>query len=285
LPHEKGLAAVLMDGSRDTPLADQPLDADEALLIGAVEAAGALALSFFGQGLTGTHKPDNSPVSEADYAVDAMLRERLTAARPGYGWLSEETADNPQRLGLERVWIVDPIDGTRAFLAGSPDWTVAAALVEHGQPVLAAVFNPAKAEMFTARRGGGTWLNGQPVAIATPDRIEGSRIIMTKGDLKQTSHEPWPPIERFWLNSIAYRLAVIAAGRADATFSLTGKSEWDLAAPALLVQEAGGKVTDTKGRAFEFNQPVPRMSGLVAAAPALHDLIVARLRPLAATLG
>jgi myo-inositol-1(or 4)-monophosphatase len=272
-----------MEGSRETRMANEQLDADESLLIAAVEAAGALALDYFGRGLKGTHKADNTPVSEADLAVDKMLRERLTKARPSYGWLSEETADNTDRLAAERVWIVDPIDGTRAFLAGRPDWTIAAALVERGRPVLAAVLNPPNSEMYTARLRRGTHLNGDPVIVNAPGRLDGSRIIMTKNDLKKASSPaPWPSVERMWINSIAYRLAAIAAGRADATFSLTAKSEWDLAAPVLLVQEAGGKVTDIAGRAFNFNQPVPLMSGLVAAAPALHDLLVARLRPLAA---
>jgi myo-inositol-1(or 4)-monophosphatase len=271
-----------MDGSIKQSRAESDLAADEALLAEAVEAAGDLALSFFGRGLKGVHKADNTPVSEADLAVDEMLRGRLTAARPSYGWLSEETADAPQRLDAARLWIVDPIDGTRAFLAGIPEWTVVAALVEHGEPVLAAVFNPVASEMFTARRGAGAALNGAPISVNDRSSIEGSQIIATKGFLKSARWDaPWPSFERVWFNSVAYRLALIAAGRADATFSLSDKSEWDLAAPVLLVQEAGGKATDANGATFRFNQPIPRMSGLVAASPSLHELLVARTRPLA----
>jgi myo-inositol-1(or 4)-monophosphatase len=262
---------------------DRQLAEDKALLTGAVRAAGALALSFFGRGLIGTHKADNSPVSEADLAVDKMLRERLTGARPDYGWLSEETADHPSRLDAARVWIVDPIDGTRAFLAGTPEWTVAAALVEHGKPVLAAVFNPATAEMFTAKLGGGAYLNGFPIEVAAPEEIEGCRMIATKGFFNHKVWiDPWPRTRSTWFNSIAYRLALIAAGRADATVSLTGKSEWDVAAAALLVEEAGGKVTDATGAALTYNKPSTRMNGLVAAAPKLHELLLARTRPVAA---
>lgn len=262
---------------------DHRLAEDEALLNGTVRAAGALALSFFGRGLIGTSKADNSPVSEADLAVDKMLRDQLTGERPSYGWLSEETTDNPQRLDAERVWIVDPIDGTRAFLAGTPEWTIAAALVENGHPVLAAVFNPATDEMFTARRGGGATLNGVSISVPPRGEIAGSRMIATKGFFKHKIWtDPWPPTENIWFNSVAYRLALIAAGRADATLSLTGKSEWDLAAPALLVQEAGGKVTDATGADLIFNQPNTRINGLVAAALELHALLIERTRPLAA---
>ena len=267
-----------MTNSRDASLAD-----DEALLIGAVRAAGALALSFFRNGVVGRSKADNTPVSDADLAVDKMLRERLIGERPDYGWLSEESVDNLSRLEAVRVWIVDPIDGTRAFLAGTPEWTIAAALVENCEPVLAAVFNPATAEMFTARRGRGAYLNGVPISVTTPAEIDGCRMIATKGFFKHKIWAaPWPRTESTWFNSIAYRLALIAAGRADATLSLTGKSEWDIAAAALLVEEAGGRITDAAGAALTFNKPSPRMNGLVAAAPKLHDLLVARTKPVAA---
>jgi len=256
---------------------------DEALLTGAVRAAGALALSFFRSGIVGRKKADNTPVSDADLAVDVMLRDSLAGARPDYGWLSEESVDHPSRLDAVRVWIVDPIDGTRAFLAGTPEWTIAVALVEHGKPVLAAVFNPATDEMFTAKRGGGAYLNGVKIAVTAPDAVEGCRMIATPGFFKhKVWTAPWPHTEDVWINSIAYRLALIAAGRADGTVSLTPKSEWDIAGAALLVEEAGGRVTDATGTALTYNQPSPRMNGLVAAAPRLHDLLVARTKPAAA---
>jgi myo-inositol-1(or 4)-monophosphatase len=268
-----------MDHAEDLSAAPAGLSEDEALLMSAVKAAGDLALSFFGRGLKGTHKADNSPVSEADLAVDRLLHERLARGRPDYGWLSEETADDPRRLGTERVWIVDPIDGTRAFLAGQSDWTVAAALVERGEPVLAAVYNPVGARMYAARRGGGAHLNGAAIAVRERDRIDDSRFMVTKGFFHPEAWRgPWPRVERLWANSIAYRLAMIASGEADAMISLTGKSEWDLAAAALLVQEAGGKVTDAAGSALRFNQPVPRTGGIVAASPALHLLLIERTR-------
>ncbi len=248
-----------------------------------MRAAGALALSFFRSGIIGRQKADDTPVSDADLAADRLLHERLIGARPHYGWLSEESVDNPSRLDAARLWIVDPIDGTRAFLAGIPEWTISVALVENGRPVLGAVFNPATEEMFSARRGSGATLNGVPIHMTAPEEIAGSRMIATKGFFKHKIWTaPWPPTETVWTNSIAYRLALVAAGRADATLSLTGKSEWDVAGGALLVEEAGGRITDATGAALTFNQPTPRMNGLVAAAPKLHDLLVARTRPVAA---
>jgi myo-inositol-1(or 4)-monophosphatase len=260
--------------------ADRGLDEDEKLLTEAVREAGAVALGFFHQGLVGRAKADNTPVSDADLAANEVLHQRLRLARPGYGWLSEETEDGPSRLDAERVWIVDPVDGTRAFLERRSDWAVAVALVENGQPVLGAVFGPVDNELFIARSGAGAFLNGRRIAVDDRDRIEGARII-TGADLirPKPGRQPWPPVRRIWVNAITYRLARIAAGDAHATLALTGKSEWDLAAATLLVQEAGGRVTDAQGGALRFNQPNPRINGLVAAGPRLHALLVARTRP------
>ena len=254
------------------------IEEDLALLLSAVDAAGDLAMSYFGRGLEGKKKADNSPVSEADLAVDRLLRDWLTGARPGYGWLSEETADRPDRLSASRVWIVDPIDGTRAFLAGTTDWTISVALVEEGEPVLGAILNPAKSDFFTVRRGQGAFLNGQPIAVSVGEETDNSRIIATKGFLKSL---PCRSGETPPAHSAAYRVALVAAGVVDATVSLSGKSEWDLAAGALLVQEAGGRVTDVKGAALRFNQPNTRIAGLVAANPALHKFLISRTRELA----
>lgn len=264
----------------DTTGADESLDEDERLLAEAVREAGALALGYFDRGLKGRFKADNTPVSEADLAANELLHERLRLARPDYGWLSEESADDAARLDAERVWVVDPIDGTRAFLGGRTDWAVSVALIERGAPILGAVFGPVGGELFTARAGGGTRLNGRRISVADRERIEGARIIAAPEQLRaKPGSEDWPPIDRVWVNAITYRLAKIAAGDIHATFSLTGKAEWDLAAAALLVQEAGGRATDARGAALRFNQPNPRINGLVAAGPRLHELLVARTRP------
>jgi myo-inositol-1(or 4)-monophosphatase len=253
---------------------------DLALLEGAAHEAGALALSYFGREIVSQVKSDGTRVSEADFAVDEMLRLRLTASRPDYGWLSEETADDPARLERSHVWIVDPIDGTSAFLAGTPQWTIAAALVAGDQPVLGVVFNPATQEMFVARRGHGAFMNGERIGVRDSARIEGISVVASGGLFRKKKlwRDPWPRMEVSWISSAAYRLACIANGRIHAAVSPTPKSEWDLAAATLLVQEAGGVVTENDGRALTFNQPIPRHKGLVAAGPGLHRLLVERTR-------
>jgi len=259
------------------------LAGDEAMLLDAVRAAGEVAIDFFRRGVSAVRKADSTPVTEADLAVDALLHDRLTAARPDYGWLSEETADNSQRLDKRRLWIVDPIDGTRAFIAGKPDWVISVGLIEDEQPVLGVLLNPVTEELFIAHRGGGAFVNAERIAVSARDDIEGARLIVTQELLRRKIWpQPWPEAEIVWANSIAYRLALIASDRADATIALSGKSEWDLAAAALLVHEAGGKVTDAKGAALRFNQPSPRINGLVAASPALHSRLIARTGPVAA---
>jgi myo-inositol-1(or 4)-monophosphatase len=255
------------------------LSADFELLTAAVREAGALALGYFGREVVSKQKPDGTRVSEADLAVDALLQERLMQDRPSYAWLSEETADDPRRLDCRSVWIVDPIDGTHAFLEGIPEWTIAAALVHDGQPVLAVVFNPATSEMFTARAGHGAHLDGAVIRVDDREGIEGANVIATSGLFrKKIWSEPWPDMNITWVNSVAYRLARIAQGRVHATISPTPKSEWDLAAPTLLVREAGGIVTEIDGSTLVFNRPTPRHNGLVAAGRDLHKLLVARTK-------
>jgi myo-inositol-1(or 4)-monophosphatase len=269
-----------MDMSNAPGEGDDYLLQDLDLLENAVRKAGALALSYFGREISSKTKDDGTRVSEADFAVDAMLHKALTSGRPDYGWLSEETADDPARLGRSHVWIVDPIDGTSAFLAGTPLWTIAAALVDGDQPVLGVVYNAVRSEMFVARRGHGAFLNGRPITVRDSTRIEGIDVAASAGLFKKKKlwSEPWPEVNSTWINSAAYRLACIADGRLHAAVSPTPKSEWDLAAPTLLVQEAGGVVTETDGQALSFNQPVPRHKGLVAAGPELHRLLVVRTR-------
>lgn len=267
-----------MDQAEGRLGAEDGLDEDFRLLVEAVREAGELALTYFGRGIQSKRKADNTEVSEADLAADSLLRERLASVHPDYGWLSEESADNGDRLTARRVWIVDPIDGTYAFLRGIAEWAVAAALVEDGQPVLSAVFNPATGEMFTARRGAGCFLNGTTrLKVHNRAGLENSRVITRESLLtRDIWHEPWPDLQLHWINSIAYRLALLSMNRVDAVLEITAKSEWDLAAPALLVQEAGGRISAADGSAYRFNNPVPRLGGLVAASPQLHELLIAR---------
>lgn len=250
---------------------------DHALLLEAVRAAGPVAMGYFRGAVKSWEKNPGDPVSEADHAVDAFLNERLTSARPDYGWLSEETEDDPERLRRDRVWIVDPIDGTRAFLEKLPEFGISAALVEHGRPVLAAVYNPAKEQFFEAVRGAGARLNGQPIAVSDRPDFEGAHLLAGPRMFERAGWEK-PPNSTFKIiNSIAYRMALVAAGEYDGCVSLNGKSDWDLAAAELVVNEAGGRVSTARGEAFVYNGKHPRHASVIAAGPAMHARLLSFL--------
>jgi myo-inositol-1(or 4)-monophosphatase len=254
-----------------------PLAEDYDLLKSAVRNAGALANSYFRRQVEVRKKPDGSEVSEADLAVDAALKLALMTRRKDYGWLSEESPDDRERLKHSRVWMIDPIDGTSAFLRHNPEWTVSAALVENGVPVLGLVYAPAKDEMFRAMRGRGAFLNDEPIRTSDKPTLEGAELIASGGLFKKKIwQEPWPEVETRWVNSVAYRLALVAAGKADATISLSAKAEWDLAAAAVLMDEAGGVTTDHHGNPHPYNREIPRFPSLVASGKALHPLLIER---------
>jgi len=253
------------------------LDEDYELLKRAVRDAGALANSYFKQPVEVHKKPDGSEVSEADLAVDAALKLDLTTRRKDYGWLSEESPDDRSRLKHSRVWMIDPIDGTSAFLRHVPEWTVSAALVEDGVPVLGVIYNPATEEFFHALRGHGAFLGDIPIHVSAKDTLEGAEMIASGGLFKKKIwEEPWPEVTARWVNSVAYRLALVACGKGDATISLTPKAEWDLAAAAILMDEAGGITTDHLGNPHPYNRENPKFPSLVASGKALHPLLIER---------
>lgn len=254
-----------------------PHAADADLLLAAAREAGAMAMGYFRCSPEVWTKGDSSPVSEADLAVDRFLGEYLRAARPDYGWLSEETADDPSRLERRRVFIVDPIDGTRAFIRGDEDWTVSLAVVEDGRPVAAVVLCPPRDELFLATRGGGARLNGTPVSTSGRAALPGSRLAGPKGFVRHAVFsdagvEPVPLV-----HSLAYRLSLVAAGRLDAAAASSKACDWDLAAADLLVHEAGGRLTDLAGHGVVYNRPSVRHPPLVAATPGLLAPIAALL--------
>ena len=249
------------------------------LILDAAREVGVVARRLKAEGLKVWAKDGGSPVTNADIAVDDLLRERLGAARPDYGWLSEETADDSDRMARSRLFVVDPIDGTVAFLKEKPFWAVSIAVVEDGQPVVGVVHAPDLDETFIAVAGGGAFLNGAPIIASAIDAVEGCGML---GDKPMFGHPawptPWPEMRIETRNSIAYRMCLVADGRFDAAIALTSKSEWDLAAADLICREAGAVVTDHKGQGYRYNQPDPRAPSLVCAAPALHPLILERVR-------
>lgn len=252
---------------------------DLALLLRATTSAAGLALDFFDRGgVARWDKSPGNPVSAADLAVDAQLKAELLAARPDYGWLSEETADDAARLGRRRIWVVDPIDGTRDFLRGRTGWAVSVALVEDGAVVLGALAAPARQQVFVATLGGGATLNGVPLAVSGRTDLAGARLPVEAANLVAGFWpEPWDAVAVERPNSLALRLAHVASGFADGWIEGRTVAEWDVAAAVLIVTEAGGVVTNRDGAPLAFNRPSPAVHGLVAATPALHAPLHRRL--------
>jgi myo-inositol-1(or 4)-monophosphatase len=239
----------------------------------AIKKAGERARELAEKGFEVHTKKDRSPVTTADLEVNRILREMQQAQFPDDGWLSEESPDDAGRLEKARVWIVDPIDGTKAYVNKLPEYCISVGLIEAGMPVLAAIFNPSTDEFFTAVLGDGLRLNGRPLAPAAP-LGERSAIMVSPWEYRGGR---WAEldgrVECRPMLSIAHALALVAAGRAQATLTIEPENEWDLAAGVLLVQESGGTIADGEGRPFVFNQAVPRFRGVIAvSATAGNDL-------------
>src|SRR3982075_4290515 len=251
---------------------------DAALLTETVREAGALALSLFRTELKNWTKGASSPWSEADIAVNDLLEKRLRSATPEYGWLSEESADDPSRLGKHLVWIVDPIDGTRGYLAGKEDWCVSVALVENEQPLLAAVFAPATDEFFFAARGQGASCNGIKLHATSGVELDFSRVAGPKPlveRLRKTAHDI---VLHPRIGSLALRLCRVADGRLDAAFAGGPGRDWDLAAADLILHQAGGNMTGPAGDAILYNRSEVTHGVLVAAGRDRHAGIIEHFR-------
>ena len=251
-------------------------------LTDAARAAGEIALAYFRAGAQTSAsvfwKEGGSPVTVADKATDVFLRERLTAAFPEAGWLSEESADDRARLTRRTVLIVDPIDGTRAFMRGDARWAVCAALVVEGRPVAGVVHLPARRETFAAARGMGARLNGAPIAVSATTSLEGARV-SGPTPLVDALKRAAPGVmvaERD--PSLATRIVSVANGRLDATFASSRAHDWDLAAADVILQEAGGALTDLEGVRPLYNRPETRHPELAAAPIALQNAIISAAR-------
>ena len=233
---------------------------------------GAMALASWRGDFKYWDKTPGSPVCDIDLAADALLRERLMAIDPEAGWLSEETADSADRLNCVRVWVVDPIDGTRDYVRGREGWAVSIALVEGGRPLIGVLDAPARAEHWRARAGQGATRNGEPIRASTRQDLAGARIpadVLPRGDADLvTVGKP---------NSIALRIAMVAADQADLLATLSWGYEWDIAAAALIAQEAGATVTDALGRPLRYNSTRGEQFGVLATAPGIHSDAVRRL--------
>jgi myo-inositol-1(or 4)-monophosphatase len=242
--------------------------------------AGQMALRLWpggGHELESWEKVPGSPVCTADLEVDAFLRRELCALLPAAGWLSEESADHPERLARGLCWLVDPIDGTRDFIAGKPGWSVSVALISAGKPLLGLLVAPARDEVWRAIAGQGAWLNGRALQASTRSELPGARVPAKSLPPEDTD---LTMVER--PNSIALRIAMVADDRADLLATLRWGYEWDIAAATLIAREAGAAVTDAFGQPLTYNKRDPRAFGVLVTSPAVHLAAVERLAERAA---
>jgi myo-inositol-1(or 4)-monophosphatase len=267
----------LADASADA-VHEALLARDAALLRDTVREAGALALSLFRTELKNWTKGASSPVSEADIRVNDLLEQRLRSATPDYGWLSEESVDDETRLAKRLTWIVDPIDGTRGYLAGREDWCVSVALVEGASPLLAAVYAPASEEFFFAARGRGAAHNDVPIYAAAGTGLDFSRVAGPKPLVERLNQSSDEIVLHSRIGSLALRLCRVAQGSLDAAFAGGQSRDWDLAAANLIVQEANGNMTALSGDTILYNRREVAHGVLVAAGRDRHARIVEHFR-------
>lgn len=256
----------------------QSAASDLALLAEAIREAGAMARDMSQQRLEITSKGEAGPVTNVDHAVDKFLSERLLSARPDYGWLSEETPDDPtKRMAKTRAFILDPIDGTAALISKTPQWTVSIGLSHEGKAFAGAIYNPLTDELFMGGEGERATLNGKPISASLYGDVAGARMIGQKSRFADKRWpKPWPKMEYIERQSLAYRLALVASGHGDAALMFGWKHEWDIAAGAAIVAAAGGRISDFHGRPLAFNQEQPRAPGVAAAGALLHPLLIER---------
>ncbi len=240
----------------------------------AARAAGTIVRDFYERGVAVGYKDSarDNPVTAADTQADACIHERIRREFPDDGWLSEETKDSDERLRRQRVWIVDPLDGTKEFVQHIPELCVCIGLVDAGAPVLGVSFNPITDELFAGARGRGLTLNGQRAQTSATADLSQARILASRSEDQRGEWDPFKPHVRVELTgSVAFKLALIAAGRADGTFSLTPKHEWDICSGAALIEAGGGRITDCDGAPLQFNRPRPLLPGLIASNAALYE--------------
>ena len=244
----------------------------------ALEAAREVLSRFTPGAIETEYKIGHDPVTEADRSVDAVLHKHLL--RDGEGWLSEESVDDVSRLEKERVWVVDPLDGTREFVAGIPEFCVSIALVENGRPVAGGICYPATQEMFLGSLDTGVTYNGKPARPSQRKALSGALVLASRSEMKRGE---WKQFENANfkvrpMGSVAYKLALVSAGLADITFTLVPKNEWDVAAGTALVESGGGFVRTLDNQLLKCNNKSPLLSGLLAGGPGLHDELIAMLQ-------
>ena len=255
-------------------------EADLSLLLAAAEAAGQIAKRHFRANPETWDKGDGQgPVTEADLEINRMLKAELLAARPDFGWLSEESEDGAARLEREHVFIIDPIDGTRAFINSETSFSHSLAIAKNGVVVAAVVEVPMKDQRFSAMLDGGAACNGSVLIVSEQAEMAGARVLSRRPDFKPEHWLAPHGMHHHFRPSLAYRLCLVANGRYDAMLTLRPAWEWDVAAGDLIVREAGGQVSTSNGGPTRYNNPLPKVSGMVAGPKKLADQIIASLQP------
>lgn len=253
-------------------------DHEYRVLTAAIREAGDEALHRAKDGFEVFTKPDQSPVTSADLAVNDILQDRLRGSFPADGWLSEESPDTAARLSASRVWVIDPIDGTKAFIRREPEFCISVALVEDGQPVLAAIFNPSTGELYTARRGQGLRLNGMPVPTATVLSCPQPIVALGQAEIHHSRFKPVAEqLDARTMHSIAWAIARTASGALHGVMTFELPHEWDVAAGVLMLEEAGGAACDGAGQPLQFNRPAPRFQGFFATACGFPDRLLSQI--------
>lgn len=251
------------------------MEKEKTSAIAAAQAAGALIRAIYRTDYTVDYKGQDGPVTVADREANRKIHEILQGTFPEYGWLSEETADSPTRLARRRVWVVDPMDGTKEFIQKIPEFAVSIALIEAGVPVLGVAYNPIQDRLFWAVRGQGAWCGERRLYVSQTERLADATVLCSRSETKRGEWTDFASLFRTRpTGSAAYKLALVASGEADATFTLVPKNEWDICAGTLLVEEAGGTVTHLDGQPVIFNQPKTLLQGLVASNGILHSQLL-----------
>ena len=253
------------------------IEQDLAKIAGALELARKTVSKYTSGKIEAAIKNGGDPVTEADIELDKVLREALL--EDGEGWLSEETVDSPERLNKKRVWIVDPIDGTREFVKGIPEWCISIGLVENGRPIAGGICNPAADELFLGSIETGVTLNGKEVSTSKKQDLNGATVLASRSEVNRGEWDSFidGTMNIIPMGSVAYKLARVAAGLDDITFTLVPKNEWDIAAGVALVIAGGGKLIEKEKAPLTFNRPKTLISGLIASGPNLFEPLLKKI--------
>ena len=237
--------------------------------------AGTAIRGFYRDEYTVQDKGEDNPLTDADLAANTILEQRLCGAFPDFGWLSEETADTPDRLGRSHVWIVDPLDGTREFTLGIPEFVVSVGLVIDGSAVLGVLYNPIKDQLFTGLVGTGAWLNGEPIRVTDHAALNGSTVVCSRTEMtKGWFDEFMDVLTPVPVGSVAYKFGLVAAGQAESTFTPRPRSEWDICGGVAIVEAAGGRCSDKTGAPYRFNCKKPLVDGVAVSNGRIHQSIL-----------